>query len=95
MGSGEAAVIRKEMTISPGDFRRLLERLGGGRLRECGAACWRIGDVTIRASEMDELTMAALRLPRLAVSIDLSRLPPRHRDDFLRRFDQTFRRGGG
>ena len=55
---------------------------------------WR-SDRTLGTVEMDDLAVAALRLPRLAVSIDLSRLPPRRRDDFLRRFDQTFRRGGG
>lgn len=66
-----------------------------------GPEVWQVAGVDggaiarIRIQPRPERVMGSLRLPVLAVMIDLPDLPAARSAEFMRRFDRGFHRGGG
>mgnify|MGYP001813527832 FL=1 len=66
-----------------------------------GPEFWRVAGVDggtialIRIQPRPERVMGSLRLPVLAVTIDLLDVPAALAGEFMRRFDRGFHRGGG
>ncbi len=92
----------KIMTLSRHDFIRTLGQFAsrhGFALSGSGDAQWRLltpdGLARVSARAHPGLRRGALNLPRLAVTLDLSCLPPAAREGFLSAFETSFHRGGG
>jgi hypothetical protein len=88
------------MGITQADFRRVFPRLANdGLCRWMGPEVyleWPTGaGVTVRLSAERVRQIASLRIPCLDVSFEFHGLPAAQCEDFLRRFDQAFHKGGG
>ena len=90
-------IVRKDMSLSRAALEcgmaRLRARPEGGQGDD--ALRWRIGEGRIRAVALPALQRGALRLERWRLLLDLSALAEPEAKGFLRRFEQTFFRGGG
>ena len=101
MNNRQRGLIRREMGYSVGEFSAVLPsamrdwRVSGGPYR------WRV--IAVDGSLVSEIlieprpdrAIGALRLPVLAVTIDLGNTHPERVAEFLHRFDRGFHRGGG
>jgi hypothetical protein len=91
----------REMGYSTGEFCGVLPAAMRDWPITGGPDAWQVstagGDViaTIRIQPMPERAMGSLRLPVLAVTIDLEAASPDQASEFLRRFERGFHRGGG
>jgi hypothetical protein len=94
-------VIRKEMGYSLAEFARVLPlamrdwTMSGGPLRwqVLNGDAVKLADIVVEV--LPERRIAALSLPVLAVSIEIGDIGPTVADEFVRRFDRGFHRGGG
>ncbi len=89
--------VERVMSIARADFLRLLPLVTGDCLVNAEGTVELTHEgkrVVILLREEASLTIASLQLPRLRVRIEL---PPdaQFQQDFLRRFDRVFQRGGG
>lgn len=99
MGDFESRLV-KDMALTPEDFARLLPKALNGwdyQISDNGA---RIGTaergITITLSPLPSRVLGGLLvLQRNQVKIDFHGLDQPEQDDFLKRFDQAFQRGGG
>lgn len=101
MSGGPDRSLFREMGYSAEEFSRVLP----AAMRDwsvCGGPeSWQVSSVggddiaTIRIRPMPERVMGSLRLPVLAVDIDLAAASPDQASEFVRRFERGFHRGGG
>ena len=95
----EALRLEKDMSISHAEFFRSLAHLLAGEdfvLREDGATIRREqGIVHIRLGPEGQRRLGNFALPRTLVEIAFEGCPDHEARAFLKRFDDTFRRGGG
>lgn len=101
MSGDRDATILREMGYSTAEFVRVLPAAMRDWSVSGGPDTWRISTVggdgiaTIRIEPMPERKMGSLRLPVLAVTIDLAGASPDQAAEFVRRFERGFHRGGG
>jgi len=100
--NGEAdATLFREMGYSTDEFRRVLPAAMRDWSVSGGPGLWQISTVdgdgiaTVRIRPMPERAMGSLRLPVLAVTIDLADASPDQAREFVHRFERGFHRGGG
>ena len=99
-GDGET-VIFLEMGYSRDEFSRVLPAAMRDWSVDGGPDLWWVSNETgdriasIRIEPLPERAMGSLRLPVLAVSIDLASAPTELASEFVRRFERGFHRGGG
>jgi len=99
-GVGGTSLFR-EMGYSTDEFSRVLPAAMRDWSVSGGPDSWQVFTVggediaTIRIQPMPERAMGSLRLPVLAVSIDLSAASPDRVSEFVHRFERGFHRGGG
>ena len=66
-----------------------------------GPVAWQVADAagrhiaSISISPLPARRLGALSLPVLSVTLDLGEVPAALREEFLRRFERGFHRGGG
>jgi len=91
--------VEKDMSISHAEFFRSLAHLLAGQdfvLRDDGATIrWGQGIVDIRLGPEGQRRLGNFALPRTRVEISFEGCPDDEARAFLKRFDDTFRRGGG
>lgn len=87
------------MGLGHAEFMRGLQPLlAQRRWRRTAAGVWiqlASGQVEIRLGAEQSHGLGALVLPRTAVTLEFREVDDEGIDDFLRRFDLSFRRGGG
>lgn len=95
----EAAVLRREMGCTRGEFLAWLPGAAGGAPFEVDGDAIRIryrsGEVLIEIAQKADRKLGLLLLPVLAVSIRFRGIDAPARQEFLRQFDLFTRRGGG
>jgi len=101
MSEPPRAVSLREMGYSAAEFARVLPAAMRDWSVSGGPCAWQVTDrcgaqvATIRIEPLPDRVVGALRLPVLAVALDLADSPSDVRDEFVRRFDRGFHRGGG
>ena len=101
MSGGGEAIIFREMGYSRDEFSSVLPSAMRDWSVAGGPDLWRVSTVAgdrianIRIEPMPDRAMGSLRLPVLAVSIDLTNASIDLADEFVRRFERGFHRGGG
>ena len=101
MSDRQGGVIRREMGYSLEEFNAVLPaamrdwRVTGGphHWRVSAADGSRVSDIQVESRP--DRVIGALRIPVLAVTIDLGNTDPERVAEFLQRFDRGFHRGGG
>ena len=100
--SGETdATLFREMGYSKDEFRAVLPAAMRDWSVGGGPELWQVSTVggdgiaTIRIRPMPERAVGSLRLPVLAVTIDLAGASPDLAREFVHRFERGFHRGGG
>jgi len=90
------------MGFSREEFIRVLPRaLAGYRVESSGADRWRISDperllqASLQITPAPPRRLGALSLPVLAVRLEFPEGTEPRRQEFLRRFERGFQRGGG
>ncbi len=87
------------MTISRGEFLRILPGATAGVPQPAGADEWCGADVacgwSVRIEPLPDLALGALHLPRHRVRLRVDGCEPGARERFLARWELHFRRGGG
>jgi len=98
--NGERTIFR-EMGYSRAEFERVLPAAMRDWLVTGGPDVWRIstldggGIAIIQIEAMAERKIGSLQLPVLAVTIELIAASSDLADEFVRRFERGFHRGGG
>lgn len=92
--------VHKEMGYERAEFFRLLPLAVGGRPWQSRTGntlevALDTGRVIIELGTQGRRRIALLSLPILPVSLTFDNVTPAQRDQFLTRFDNSFRRGGG
>jgi len=101
VSGGENTPIFREMGYSSAEFCRVLPAAMRDWSVSGGPELWQVatagGDdvATIRIQPMPERAMGSLRVPVLAVTIDLAAASPDRAGEFVHRFERGFHRGGG
>jgi len=101
LNSDGEAIIFLEMGYSREEFSRVLPAAMRDWSVSGGPQLWKVSTKTedsiasIRISPLPERAMGSLRLPVLAVSIDLASASDEVASEFVRRFERGFHRGGG
>jgi hypothetical protein len=97
----QGGVIRREMGYSLDEFIAVLPAAMRDWRVSGGPHHWRVNAVDgslvsdIQVEPRPDRTIGALRVPVLAVTIDLGNTHPERVAEFLHRFDRGFHRGGG
>lgn len=97
----QGGVIQREMGYSIGEFSAVLPSAMRDWRVSGGPHHWRVSAVDgslvseIRIESRPDRVIGALRLPVLAVTIDLANRHPERVAEFMHRFDRGFHRGGG
>lgn len=91
--------IEKIMSIKLSEFQAGIGRLDPSAPATASGGVYQLanhGGVTVTFERLEPAVLGGLmRLPRARVTLDLERLAPEARQQFLALFDQTFQRGGG
>ena len=99
--SASPPIIHLEMSISRSEFLRCLNHLANETesFSQLGESEWELPDgshcARIIFHELTPRRLGALTLPHARVILDLHRMPPHRREDFLHRFRRVFQRAGG
>lgn len=95
-------VVEKVMSFTEAEFENGLARLTGSAVRKTDSGAYDLSDaaggvlVTCTFTPQPDAVLGGLvRLPRVAVILDMSPLGDAERSRFLNRFEKTFQRGGG
>ena len=90
-----------EMGYSADEFAHTLPRAMRDWRVSGGPALWRVDDrlgqtiATVRIAPLAERRIGALSLPVLRVKIELAESGRSQEEEFMRRFERGFHRGGG
>lgn len=101
MSDAGAGAICREMGYSMDEFIRVLPPAMRDWSVSGGPDLWRVSTTygtniaIIRIRPLPERNIGSLRLPVLAVTIDLAGASPEQTVDFMHRFERGFHRGGG
>lgn len=95
-------VIEKIMTLSQSEFANSVAAFAGAEAGQTAAAGEPViipvgqASAVITFTKIQGFSFGGLvEMPRARVAIDLSNVPPAEAEQFLRRFDIAFQRGGG
>jgi hypothetical protein len=90
-----SAPVVKEMALTRAEFLRLLPGAGGGPVRDDGRAVW-VGDaVEIIAEPQPPRRLGLFEIPVMRVTLRFHGGRDEDAQDFVRRFDRAFQKGGG
>jgi hypothetical protein len=98
--SSASAVERAEMGITHSDFRRIFPRLVTDATRAhidlVSEVEWPgAQSLTVNVSREFTRKIALLRIPYVNILLEFRGFDELQRDDFMRRFDRAFHKGGG
>ncbi len=99
ISNGAMDTIRKDMSISHADFRRILAGAFGEAVTEQGGNALTVqlddGRLDIRLGPERERALGLIRLPYCIVDLTFVGIAPDTAAQILVRFERAFQRGGG
>lgn len=92
-------VVKREMTISHSEFRRILERAFAGEFRRVRSDRFDFdlegGRISVILGQESSARIGVITIPVTAVSLEFREMEEDQARAFILRFDRAFQRGGG